>query len=135
MQLQVRDWMIALLVFIDPESSVTEALALMRKRYIHSVLVDKTPENPDYGILTSTDICDKIIAMERNPSETRVRDIMTSPVITAKQDWTLKECSLLMSKHNIHHLPVSDDQGELVGMISAADFIVAAEAMGRDVVV
>jgi CBS domain-containing protein len=60
---------------------------------------------------------------------------MTTPVITAKQNWTLKECSLLMREHNIHHLPVSDDQGELVGMISAADFIVAAEAMGRDVVV
>ncbi|MDD5368752.1 MAG: CBS domain-containing protein [Anaerolineaceae bacterium] len=135
MQYQVRDWMIALLVFIDPDSTVSDALVLMRKRYIHSVLVQKTPENPEYGILTSTDISDKIIAMERNPSETRVRDIMTTPVITAKQDWTLKECSLLMREHNIHHLPVSDEQGELVGMISAADFIVAAEAMGRDVVV
>ena len=134
MQFQVRDWMIALLVFIDPDSTVLDALSLMRRRYIHSVLVDKTSDNPEYGILTSTDICDKIIAMERNPAEVRVRDIMTSPVITAKQDWTLKECSLLMSQHNIHHLPVSDEQGELVGMISATDFIVAAEAMGRDVV-
>jgi CBS domain-containing protein len=36
-----------------------------------------------------------------------------------------------MLKNKIHHLPVVDEQGALVGMISAADFLVAAEAMGR----
>ncbi len=36
-----------------------------------------------------------------------------------------------MHKHQIHHLPVADDVGNLVGMISATDFLVAAEDMGR----
>lgn len=135
MQLCVRDWMINLLVFVDPDSSVSDALALMRRRYIHSLVVNKDAEHPHYGILTSTDISDKIIAMERNPAETRVREIMNTPLITIDKDATLKECSLLMKEHNIHHLPVVDEKGELVGMISATDFLVAAEAMGRDVVV
>jgi len=36
-----------------------------------------------------------------------------------------------MKKHNIHHLPVADEKGSLVGMISSTDFLVVAEAMGR----
>ncbi len=127
----VREWMNDLVVFIDPEATVSEALALMRRRYINSLMIKKTPENPEYGILTSTDISDKIVAQERNPSETRVRDIMTSPLITIHQGMTLQECAQTMRDHTIHHLPVVDDQGLVIGMISATDFLVAAEAMGR----
>jgi CBS domain-containing protein len=131
--LYVHDWMIDLLVFIEPDDTVSEALSLMRRRYIHSLLVNKSPSNPEYGILTSTDISDKIIAEDRDPSKTLVRDVMTSPIVTAQLDWTLKQCSLLMREHHIHHIPVANDTGELVGMISATDFLVAAETMGRQV--
>jgi predicted transcriptional regulator len=65
----VRDWMNDLVVFVDPEATVTEALAMMRRRYIHSLIVSKTETSPEYGILTSTDICDKIVAQDRDPSE------------------------------------------------------------------
>lgn len=132
MQLRVRDWMVDLLVFIDPAASVSDALALMRRRYIHSLVVSKSPENPQYGIVTSTDISDKIIAGERNPAEMRVRDIMNTPLITVRQDSSLQECSKLMKEHHIHHLPVTDDAGSLVGMISATDFLVAAESLIHD---
>ncbi len=131
MQFTVRDWMINLVVYIDPDSTVLEALSIMRRRYIHSLIVSKTETNPEFGIVTSTDICDKIVAADRNPAETKVRDIMNSPLITVHRDWALQKCSQAMSEHHIHHLPVVDDAGELVGMISATDFLVAAEAMGR----
>jgi CBS domain-containing protein len=127
----VREWMNDLVVFIEPEATVSEALALMRRRYINSLITKKTPENPEYGILTSTDISDKIVAHDQNPSETRVRDIMTSPLITIHQGMSLQECAQIMSKHNIHHMPVVDDHDVVIGMISATDFLVAAEAMGR----
>lgn len=135
MEFTVRDWMVDLLVFIDPDSSVADALALMRRRYIHSLLVKKTEDNPEYGILTSTDICDKIIAENYNPTETKVREIMTSPVITVRKDMTLKECSTIMKNNKIHHLPVADENGELVGMISATDFLIAAETIARGVTI
>lgn len=131
MQFTVRDWMVDLVVIVEPETSVSDALALMRRRYIHSLIVNKSPANPDYGILTSTDISDKIIAQERNPSHTKVSEIMTTPFITVNQHFTLKEVAGLMKEKNIHHLPVVNDTGELIGMISATDFLVAAEAMGR----
>jgi len=132
MQFKVRDWMIDLVVYIDPEATVSEALALMRRRYIHSLIVNKTAGNPEYGIITSTDICDKIVAREQNPGKTRVKDVMTSPLIAVHPDLPLPECAKIMKKHNIHHIPVMNEHDELMGMISATDFLVAAEAIGRD---
>lgn len=125
----VRDWMKSPIIVIDPDSSVSHALTLMRRRNIHSLVVDIATENY-YGIITSTDIRDKIIAADRNPAETHVRVIMTAPVITAHPDWTLVQCSQTMQKHNFHHLPVADDAGNIVGMISATDLFTAAEEIG-----
>ena len=131
MQFTVRDWMMDLVVFVDPDIPVTDALATMRRRYINSVIINKTADNPDFGILTSTDICDKIVAAASDPGATRVRDIMTSPLITISGDMSVTECAKIMKDRKIHHLPVADENGNLVGMISATDFLVVAEAMGR----
>lgn len=130
MQFTVRDWMMDLVVFVDPDATVSEALAVMRRRYIHSVIVNKSEQNPEYGILTSTDICDKIIAQQRNPKETRVRELMSTPLITVPSTMPLKECAEVMKQRKIHHLPVENEKGAIIGMISATDFLVAAEAMG-----
>ncbi|HVN53708.1 MAG TPA: CBS domain-containing protein [Anaerolineaceae bacterium] len=131
MTFTVRDWMIDLVVYVDPDCTVADALAMMRRRYIHSLVVSKSKNNPEYGIITSTDICDKIIAADRHPGKTKVREIMTSPLITAHTDWDLRQCCLMMKEHHIHHVPVVNEKNELVGMISATDFLVAAEAIGR----
>ncbi len=126
----VRDWMSSPVIVVDPDSSVSYAMTLMRRRNIHSVVVDVTDKNPAYGIVTTTDIRDKIVAAERNPAETTVREIMSGPLITARPEWTLKECSQVMQKNRIHHLPVADESGALVGLISATDIFIAVEESG-----
>jgi CBS domain-containing protein len=117
-------------VVVDPDSSVSYAMTLMRRRHIHSVIVNVSEDNPSYGIVTTTDIRDKIAAADRNPAETAVREVMSGPLILAKPEWTLKECSQFMQKHNIHHLPVADENGTLVGIISATDIFIAVEESG-----
>lgn len=126
----VRDWMSTPVVVVAPDTSVSFAMTLMRRRNIHSVVVDMSGKNIAYGIVTTTDINDKIVAADRNPSETLVREIMSGPIITGRPEWTLKECSSLMQKHKFHHLPIADDFGVLVGMISATDIFMAVEEAG-----
>ncbi len=87
-------------------------------------------KSPVYGIVTTTDIRDRIIIPERNPAETRVREVMTSPVVLANPQWSLRECSLKMHETGIHHMPVADEYGTLVGMISVTDIFRAAEEIG-----
>jgi CBS domain-containing protein len=131
MQFSVRDWMIDLVVYVDPDTLVTDALATMRRRYINSLIINKSSTSPEFGILTTTDISDKIVAQDRNPALVKVSEIMTSPLITVTQDMPIGECARIMQAHRIHHLPVVNSDGAIVGMISATDFLVVAEAMGR----
>ena len=126
----VRDWMSKPVIVVDSDSSVSYALTLMRRRNIHSVVVHIGEDNPSYGILTTTDIRDKIAAADRNPAETTVRDVMSGPLVLAKPEWTLQECSQIMQQHNIHHLPVADEHGALIGLISATDIFMAVEEGG-----
>jgi len=127
---QVKDWMSSPVVVIDPDSCVNYALTLMRRRRIHSLVVVLNDSEARYGILTSTDIRNKILAAERQPAEVAVRDIMTAPVLTAKADWSLTECSLRMQAAHINHMPVVDEDNQLVGIISTTDLFVAAEEIG-----
>jgi CBS domain-containing protein len=131
MDFKVKDWMIDLIVFVEPETLVTDALAMMRRRYISSVLVSKSTGSPDVGILTSTDICDKIVAAGLDPGQVTVKEIMTSPLVTVSPEMPIEECARIMNEKRFHHLPVADKHGNIVGMISATDFLVVAEAMGR----
>jgi CBS domain-containing protein len=132
MSYKVSDWMSSPAIVIDPDSSVSYALTLMRRRHIHSVVVDlsKDQDVPAYGIVTTTDIRDKIMATDRNPAEASVREIMSAPALAASPAWTLKECSMKMQQHNIHHLLVVDESGVLLGLISATDIFIAAEEIG-----
>lgn len=126
----VRDWMSSPVVVVDPDSSVKYALTLMRRRKIRSVVVAMSEKNPTYGIVTSTDIRDKIAAAGRNPVETTVREIMSGPLITGSPDWTLMECSQVMQQHHFHHLPIADESGALIGLISDTDIFMAVEETG-----
>ena len=126
----VRDWMSKPVIVVDPDSSVKYALTLMRRRKIHSVVVAMSDTNPTYGIVTTTDIRDKIAATGRNPAETTVREIMSGPIVTGDPDWTLMKCSQVMQEHHIHHLPVADASGVLIGLISTNDIFTAVEEIG-----
>jgi CBS domain-containing protein len=124
----VREWMSSPVIFVDAESTVAQALTLMRRRNIHSLMVALSGN--DLGIVTTTDIRDKIAGAERDPKTTLVREVMTAPVITAHPEMSLKDCSLKMKEMGVHHLPVSDERGMIVGMISANDIFAAIEEMG-----
>jgi len=52
----------------------------------------------------------------------KAREIMTQPLITAKQDTTLDEIARLMLTHNIGCLPVIDERGQLCGIVTESDF-------------
>jgi len=122
--------MINLILFIDPEAPVTEALALMRRRYVDSLIVSKSAGSPEYGIITTIDICDRIVAHSQNPSKVKVKEIMHTPVVMVPETMTVQECAAKMKEMRIHHLPVVDEKGGLVGMIAATDFLVVAESFG-----
>lgn len=126
----VQDWMSSPVVVVHGDTSVAHAMTIMRRRNIHSVIVDIGGDSASYGIVTTTDIRDKIVGAGRDPANTRAREIMSGPIITGRADWTLMECSRVMQENNFHHLPIADEHGTLVGLISATDIFTAVEEAG-----
>ncbi len=127
----VRDWMSSPVVVVPPEIFVDQALSLMRRRGIRSLIIDLSADNGiSYGIITTTDIRDEIAALGLNPTEVRVSDIMTSPIQCAKTSWTVREAAQAMQDLSIHHLPVEDRRASLVGVISDTDVFLAIEEAG-----
>lgn len=98
MTTKVSDWMSRPVIGIDPDSSVSNAPALLHRRPIHCLVVS-------WGIITTGR--DKTIAQDLNPAETRVREILTAPVM----DYRKTGVSIKMRQHNIHHRPVVDESG------------------------
>ena len=79
------------------------------------------------GILTHTDMCTKI-ATGRFPISATIDKIMSSPVVTVVENVSLAEAQLLMLKHNVTHLCVTQDgtdKSAVKGIISEHDLIVA----------
>lgn len=127
----VRDYMNKPVIVIDPGTPVASALSIMKRRGIHSLVVDLTEGTKiAYGIITTTDIRDKIAMAKRDPAATMVGEIMTTPVHAANPRWTLQQCAEEMHMLGIHHMPVLDDDGLAVGMISATDIFSAVEEAG-----
>ncbi len=70
------------------------------------------------------------MAVERDPAENKIREIMTAPVITGKPEWSLKECSQVMQRHHFRHLPIADEQHVMIGLISDSDNFRTVEGNG-----
>ena len=127
----VRDWMSSPVIVVPPEIFVDQALSLMRRRGIHSLVIDLSADDGNvYGIVTTTDIRDEITAVCLDPAEVRVSEIMTSPMKCAKTSWTVRQAGQATAAPSRPHLPVAVTRASLGGGISVTDVFTAVEEVG-----
>lgn len=104
---------------VDPDMTVTAAAGLIAKRSEQCLVVAR--DDLVVGIVTSTDMIEKVIAVGANPTEVLVRDIMSTPVITVNVKATVMEAAQIMSDYGVRKLPVVDESGELAGVITSLE--------------
>jgi CBS domain-containing protein len=104
---------------IDPDLTVTKAAAIIAKRGEQCLIVAR--DDLVVGIVTSTDMIDKVIAVGANPAEVYVRDIMSTPVITVNVKATIAQAAEIMSDYGVRKLPVIDQSGALAGVITSLE--------------
>lgn len=105
---------------ISPEASVFEAIRLMADKDIGALVV--TENDAVIGVITERDYARKIVLLSRSSKETRVREAMTSPVMTVRPGQSNEECMALMTEKRVRHLPVVDN-GRLLGIVSIGDLV------------
>ncbi|ATH14425.1 CBS domain protein [Delftia acidovorans] len=106
---------------IAPTDSVLDALRLMADKGIGALLVMEGSEIA--GIVTERDYARKIALLGRTSGATLVRDVMTRDVLFVGPTQTTQECMAVMTENRLRHLPVVDEGGKLLGLISIGDLV------------
>lgn len=105
---------------IGPDESVLEAIQRMAANHIGALLV--MDGDRLVGVLSERDYARKVILKERSSRDTRVRDIMTSPVVTVAPRDSVDHCMRLVTAERVRYLPVLD-AGRVLGVLSIGDLV------------
>ena len=105
---------------IAPDTTVFEAIQLMADKNVGALLVMSGDEL--LGVVSERDYTRKVALKGRSSRETTVREIISSPIISATHDHSVEECMRLMTHHRIRHLPVLDGK-KIAGVVSIGDLV------------
>lgn len=109
-------------VVVRRSESVREAIRLMRKHHIGDVVVVDEHRHPQ-GMLTDRDIVIELLAADVDLDSVTIGDAMSFEVITAREDDGLMATIERMQEQAVRRLPVVDDAGALVGILTFDDVI------------
>jgi CBS domain-containing protein len=112
-------------IAIDKDMTVKEAAKIMANRNIGSLVFIQGKKVT--GIITETDI----VKFMESPSK-KISSIMARNVYTVKDDENLDEAARLMAKNKIKHLPVVNEDGNIAGIITAAQILENSEELEED---
>jgi CBS domain-containing protein len=109
------------LAVVAPSDTVYHALTVMAKHEVGALLVLDGEQL--VGIFSERDYARKIILQGKTSKETLVSEIMSDKVAYVTPAVSLDECMALMTEKHFRHLPVLDDEGNVLGIISIGDLV------------
>lgn len=123
------------LMFVKPRTvkvgdSVVDAAKLMKGE--ETGIAPIVEDGRLIGVVTDHDITLRVVAEGRDPLTTRVEDVASRDLITIDPDESLDEALALMAHHDVRRLPVIEEDGTLVGIVSHADVLRHVEAERSD---
>jgi CBS domain-containing protein len=118
LSLRAIDVMVREVVMIDENASVKEAVEIMNRLEISSIIA--TRNGDPIGLVTERDILKRIVAEGKAAKETFVRDIMSTPLTVILPEAGLEEAAHLMFDKKIKKLPVVHE-GNMIGLLSLTD--------------
>jgi CBS domain-containing protein len=118
----VGDVMSAPVINVDGETNVRDSALLMTEKAIGCLIVME--RGKAIGIVTKRDMMQKVVTPCLDPCETKIKEIMSSPLITVRKEIGILAAMRKMRKHKISQLVVMDGE-KLEGIISERDVIKA----------
>jgi CBS domain-containing protein len=106
---------------------ISEIARIMRRQHVGTVVVVERRDDKEYpvGIITDRDLVVEVLAQNLSPETVTVGDVMSGNLVTAREDDNLWHMLDRMSAMGIRRLPVLDDGGALVGILTVDDILTA----------
>lgn len=120
--MKAKDVMTKELVWVQNDVSVLEATELMRTHGISSILVERRTPNDTWGIVTLSDIVNRVVEAGKDPRSVPVGEITTKPLVIVGPEFQLEHCAQLMERTRVRRLPVFDGE-DIVGIIAHRDIV------------
>ena len=108
------------LCILPPEATVSEAADAMAQRHVAAVLV--MVDDALQGIFTERDVIVRVLAARRDPTQTRLADVMSQHPVTLESTATVRQALAEMHDNRLRHLPIVRD-GKVAGVVSMRDFV------------
>ena len=106
------------LVTADPKDSLAKVASLMEQQNVGAIVV--TEENRPIGLVTDRDLALAVCVRKISPQEP-VQNVMTCPISTINKDAGVYEATQQLMEQAVRRLPVVDDNGDAVGLVSLDD--------------
>jgi CBS domain-containing protein len=120
--MKVKDLMSKEPELATPDMNLTKIAKMMAEQNVGSIPVVQSRENLKVvGMVTDRDITTRAVAEGRDPLMVTAGEVMSTPVVTVKQDDDVKDVARLMEKNMVRRLPVVDEEGFVCGIVAQAD--------------
>jgi len=109
------------LVTARPDETVRDAVRRMAQRRVGAILI--VEDGRLRGIFSERDVLKRVLARGLDPGSTQLGEVHTPDPLTVSRNTNVRECAERIREHRIRHLPVVDEAGRPVGIVSALDFL------------
>lgn len=109
----------------EPSAPIAEVARIMRDE--DTGVVPVVEGDRLVGTITDRDIAIRVVAEGRDPQSTSVGDVASTDLVTIDPQQDLDEALRLMAQHQVRRLPVVEEDGRLVGIVSQADVAMQAD--------
>lgn len=117
-------------VSLDENTLIAEAARVMHERDICSVIVTRNDSErllrQSVGIITARDFLHRVIAQSKGPFKLALKGIMSTPLIIVNKNTLINDAIKLMKSKNITRLPVINEAGDVLGIVSLRTLIARA---------
>jgi len=108
-------------ISVEADATVEEVVEIMAMHGIGAVVV--LEEDEILGIFSERDLINRVVAKGLPPKRTAISQVMTFPVKTATESTRTDEGLREMHVGDFRHLPITDEQGKLIGMVTIKDLL------------
>ena len=120
-QLRVGDVMVTEIISINGLATVSDAMALMRRHNVNSLVVDRRDQDDEIGLVLVSDIARQVTAPNRSPDRVNVYEIMSKPVWTLPPEMLARYAVRLLARFEVSRAVVVDHDRNPIGMVTLRD--------------